>query len=108
MMIGLSELEEIMDYGITRERALELLNQHLTNRNLYKHSLASEAVMRALARYFSEDEEWYEDLVWKTLKNIASETNCIVEVNTRGLYKKRAETFFPSPRILEQVFHRPQ
>ncbi len=46
-----------MDYGITRERALELLNLHLTNRNLYKHSLASEAVMRALAHHFDEDEE---------------------------------------------------
>jgi uncharacterized protein len=46
-----------MNYGITRERALELLQQHLTNANLLKHSLASEAVMRGLARYFGEDEE---------------------------------------------------
>jgi len=56
-------------------------------------------------RYFSEEETWYEDLVWKTLKYVANETDCIIEVNTRGLYKKRAETFFPSPRILDQVFH---
>ena len=46
-----------MDYGITRERALQLLDHHLTNANLYKHCLASEAVMRALARHFNEDEE---------------------------------------------------
>ncbi len=46
-----------MDYGITREQALALLNRHLTNPNLVKHCLASEAVMRALARHFSEDEE---------------------------------------------------
>ncbi|PLY00401.1 MAG: hydrolase [Desulfuromonas sp.] len=46
-----------MDYGINRERALELLNSHLNNQNLVKHCLASEAVMRALARHFSEDEE---------------------------------------------------
>ncbi|MCD6580475.1 MAG: HDIG domain-containing protein [Desulfuromusa sp.] len=46
-----------MDYGITRERSLELLNQYLSNPNLIKHCLASEAVMRALARHFSEDEE---------------------------------------------------
>jgi uncharacterized protein len=44
-----------MDYGITRERSLELLNQHLTNPNLLKHCLASEAVMRALAAHFHED-----------------------------------------------------
>ncbi|MFK5926840.1 MAG: HDIG domain-containing protein [Desulfuromusa sp.] len=46
-----------MDYGINRERSLELLNQYLNSPNLIKHSLASEAVMRALARHFSEDED---------------------------------------------------
>lgn len=46
-----------MDYGITRERALQLVKQHLTNPNLVKHSLATEAVLRALARHFGEDEE---------------------------------------------------
>jgi len=56
-------------------------------------------------RYFTEDESWYKDLVWKTLKYIATETDFIIEVNTRGLYKKRSETYFPSPEILEQVNH---
>ncbi len=46
-----------MAYGITRERSLELLKQQLTNPNLIKHCLASEAVMRALARHFGEDQE---------------------------------------------------
>jgi len=46
-----------MDYGISRERSLELLNQYLSSPNLMKHSLASEAVMRALARHLSEDED---------------------------------------------------
>ncbi|SHJ73341.1 HDIG domain-containing protein [Malonomonas rubra DSM 5091] len=46
-----------MDYGITRERSLELLNQHLKNQNLVKHCLASEAVMRALAKHLNEDVE---------------------------------------------------
>jgi len=46
-----------MNYGIDRTRAVELLNQHLTNPNMIKHCLASEAVMRALARHFEEDEE---------------------------------------------------
>jgi histidinol-phosphatase (PHP family) len=56
-------------------------------------------------RYFTEDEDWYRDAVWKTLKYIATESNCIVEINTRGLYKKRCDTFFPGPDILEQIHH---
>jgi len=46
-----------MDYGINRERALEMLHQHLKNPNLIKHCLASEAVMRKLAEHFEEDVE---------------------------------------------------
>jgi histidinol-phosphatase (PHP family) len=56
-------------------------------------------------RYFTEEESWYKDVVWKTLKLIAAESNCIIEVNTRGLYKKRTDTFFPGPAILEQIHH---
>jgi histidinol-phosphatase (PHP family) len=56
-------------------------------------------------RHFTEDEGWYKDAVWKTLKYIATESNCIAEVNTRGLYKKRCDTFFPGPAILEQIHH---
>ncbi len=46
-----------MSYGITRAEALELLSRHLDNRNLLNHSLASEAVMRALAERLGEDQE---------------------------------------------------
>ena len=41
----------------TIEEARELLNANLTQPNLIKHSLASEAVMRAVARKLGEDEE---------------------------------------------------
>jgi len=40
-----------------REKVLNLLKENLKNPNLIKHSLAVEAGMRALARYFGEDEE---------------------------------------------------
>ncbi|MGQ9617363.1 MAG: HDIG domain-containing metalloprotein [Candidatus Aminicenantia bacterium] len=40
-----------------REKALEILKAHLSNKNLIKHSLALEACMRGLARHFHEDEE---------------------------------------------------
>ena len=46
-----------MDHGITRERSIELLNQYLSTPNLIKHCLASEAVMRALASHFEQDED---------------------------------------------------
>jgi len=56
-------------------------------------------------RFFSEEEGWYKDLVWKILKFISKESGSIIEVNTRGLYKKRCDTFFPGPEILEQIHH---
>lgn len=42
---------------MTYEQALRLLKQNLSNQNLIKHCLAVEAVMRALAQRFSEDQE---------------------------------------------------
>jgi len=40
-----------------REKAFNLLKENLKNQNLIKHSLAVEAGMRALAKFFGEDEE---------------------------------------------------
>lgn len=40
-----------------RTEALSLLKKNLTNKNLFNHSLAVEAVMRRLAKHFGEDEE---------------------------------------------------
>lgn len=43
--------------SITRSEALKLLHQYIENEKMIFHSLASEAVMRGLARHFGEDEE---------------------------------------------------
>lgn len=40
-----------------RQGALELLKTYVKNENMIKHCIASEAVMRALARKFGEDED---------------------------------------------------
>lgn len=40
-----------------REGGLKILKQNIQNQNLIKHSLAVEAIMRALAQRFGEDEE---------------------------------------------------
>lgn len=46
-----------MDYGITRDQALSLVKKHIHSPNLIKHSLASEAILRALARRLQADED---------------------------------------------------
>ncbi len=44
---------------MNRMEALSLLKKNLTNKNLFNHSLAVEAVMRRLAEHFGEDvEKW--------------------------------------------------
>ncbi len=42
---------------MTREEALDSVKANVENENLVKHMLATEAIMRSLARRFGEDEE---------------------------------------------------
>ncbi len=42
---------------MTREFAIDILKKHLKNENMLKHSLASEAVLKALAKLKGENEE---------------------------------------------------
>jgi putative nucleotidyltransferase with HDIG domain len=42
---------------VTREEALDSIRANIENKNTIKHMLATEAIMRALARRFGEDEE---------------------------------------------------
>jgi len=51
---------------------------------------------------FSEKSDWYREEVEKTLEVIAQK-GLIVEVNTRGIYKKKADTTYPSPWILKRI-----
>ena len=53
-------------------------------------------------RYFHEDEPWYRKLVLETLDFIR-EKGLILEVNTRGIYKKRYNGFYPSPWLMEEA-----
>ena len=60
---------------ISREKAVEILNRHLKNRNLFRHCLAVEAAMKGLAEYFNEDKEKWgivgllHDGDWEETKN---------------------------------------
>ena len=56
-------------------------------------------------RYFTEDEAWYRKAVSQTL-DVIKASGAIIEVNTRGIYKKRTESLFPSVEILQEIFHK--
>jgi putative nucleotidyltransferase with HDIG domain len=57
-----------------REKALKLIDQYIKNENLKKHLLATEALMRALAKKFNQDEEIWgvtglvHDIDWELTK----------------------------------------
>jgi len=70
-----------MSYGIDREEALVLLQEHVKTPNMIKHCLASEAVMRTLAQHVGEDpEKWG---LAGLLHDLDAETHADLEVHTR-------------------------
>jgi histidinol-phosphatase (PHP family) len=58
--------------------------------------------MHNKGRFFKEEESWYRNLVSETIRLIA-EKGIIVEVNTRGIYKKRADSLFPGIEVLKEA-----
>ncbi len=53
-------------------------------------------------RYFTENEKWYRDLALETLSLIA-EQGVVMEINTRGIYKKRCPDLYPSPWLIKEA-----
>lgn len=53
-------------------------------------------------RFFTEQEPWYIALVDHAL-DLVRKHDVILEINTRGLYKKRCDSFYPSDYILAQA-----
>jgi histidinol-phosphatase (PHP family) len=58
--------------------------------------------MHNRGRFFSEEDVWYKDLVRKAI-DLVYNKNLIVEINSRGLYKKRCDSFYPSDFILQII-----
>jgi len=58
--------------------------------------------MHNRGKLFREDEPWYRALVHETLELIRQK-GVIVEVNTRGIYKKRCDSLFPGLEILREI-----
>ena len=72
---------------MTRQQALDLLAEHITNPNLIRHNVAVGFIMKALAEKFSENQEDWElagmlhDLDWeKTKDNFAQHTVVTKEI----------------------------
>jgi histidinol-phosphatase (PHP family) len=56
-------------------------------------------------KFFNENDSWYQQEVIKTIEAI-EDSDCIVEVNTRGLYQKKSYTTYPSPWILQLILEK--
>ena len=52
--------------------------------------------------YFSTEDPWYLGMIRESANRIAAH-GCIVEVNTRGIYKKRCPEFYPSLYMLKAL-----
>ncbi|MBN2481506.1 MAG: histidinol-phosphatase [Bacteroidales bacterium] len=56
-------------------------------------------------KYFDENEKWYVRELEDTI-DLISEKKCIVEVNTRGLYRHDPPMLYPSQWVLEYMFEK--
>lgn len=78
-------------YGITRSRALELVEQYLPQEAMRKHSLATEAIMRALAHRLGRSEEQWgiagllHDLDYNETRDTMSRHGLLTEQILSGL-----------------------
>ncbi len=52
--------------------------------------------------FFDENKDWYRKEILNTLEEIKA-SNCIIEVNTRGLYKKYTSEPYPGKLVLREI-----
>jgi histidinol-phosphatase (PHP family) len=53
-------------------------------------------------RFFTDKDKWYRDLIDEAV-DLIKQKDLIVEINTRGLYKKRSDELFPDGYALQRV-----
>jgi uncharacterized protein len=86
---------------VIRSSALELLHQYISNPKMIAHCLASEAVMRALARHFNENEDMWG--LCGLLHDIDVElTNAVAEIHGQEARKLLAPLGLPDD-IIEAI-----
>ncbi len=78
------------------------INQMLTTEQFDVIGHLDKIKMHNKGRWFSEEDSWYVSLVNETIDLIAGK-GILVEINTRGLYKKRSTTLFPGDYIIKRL-----
>jgi histidinol-phosphatase (PHP family) len=81
-------------YALVRDMALNHRPDIIAHLDVVKKNNRAE-------EYFLEEESWYRQAVVETLQ-VLKQQNLVVEVNTGGLNRKRADSFYPSQWILEK------
>lgn len=61
--------------------------------------------MNNKSRFFTEEESWYRKLVMECL-DVVEKSKAVVEVNTRGIYKKKTADLFPDGYFLKECCKR--
>ena len=83
-------------------RFFEQTNEMIENESFDIIAHFDKIKMHNRDRYFHEDELWYRKLALETLDHIRQK-GLIMEINTRGIYKKRYNGFYPSPWLMEEA-----
>ncbi len=97
-------LQKFFDGDIRRavRRFFEQSNEMIENESFDIIAHFDKIKMHNRDRYFHEDEPWYRKLALETL-DLIREKGLIMEINTRGIYKKRYNGFYPSPWLMEEA-----
>lgn len=98
-------LQKFFDGDIRRavRRFFEQSNEMIENEQFDIIAHFDKIKMHNRDRYFHEDEPWYRKLALETL-DLIREKGLVMEINTRGIYKKRYNGFYPSPWLMEEAF----
>ena len=97
-------LQKFFDGDIRRavRRFYEQTNEMIENEQFDIIAHFDKIKMHNRERYFREDEPWYRALALETL-DLIREKGLVMEVNTRGIYKKRYNGFYPSPWLMDEA-----
>ena len=97
-------LQKFFDGDIRRavRRFYEQSNEMIENEQFDIIAHFDKIKMHNRERYFHEDEPWYRAMAFETL-DLIREKGLVMEVNVRGLYKKRYNGFYPSPWLMEEA-----
>ncbi len=98
-------LQKFFDGDIHRAvcRFFEQSNEMIENEQFDIIAHFDKIKMHNRDRYFHEDEPWYRKLALETL-DLIRQKGLVMEINTRGIYKKRYNGFYPSPWLMEEAY----